>query len=86
MCLQTVSLEGKIFPWGDDFMNDGTTKEKQVLANIYEGEFPYNPEPLDGMLTTAPVCSFKPNGYGLHNTVGNVWEWYYYLFCFALQE
>lgn len=51
---------------------------RQTLANIFEGDFPYEPNPKDGFITTAPVCTFLPNGYGLYNNVGNVWEWYLY--------
>lgn len=43
--------------------------------NIWQGEFPFKNTAEDGWETTAPVNSFPENGYGLHNMVGNVWEW-----------
>ena len=44
-------------------------------ANLWQGGFPYERKPMDGYLYTAPARSFKPNGYGLYNMIGNVWEW-----------
>jgi len=44
-------------------------------TNIWQGEFPFKNTAEDGWATTAPVNSFPENGYGLHNMVGNVWEW-----------
>jgi len=63
-------LEGCRFPWGDKFRPDG-----RALCNIFEGSFPDHDTGDDGFAGTAPVDAFPPNGYGLHNTVGNVWEW-----------
>lgn len=63
-------LHGKRYPWGDDLLIDG-----QWRANIWQGEFPERNTLEDGWLTTAPVRTYAPNGYGLWQTVGNVWEW-----------
>jgi sulfatase modifying factor 1 len=59
------------FPWGDKLLGeDGAWR-----CNIWQGTFPTVNTEEDGWLTTAPVRSFEPNGYGLWQTVGNVWEW-----------
>jgi formylglycine-generating enzyme len=63
-------LEGKVFCWGDDF-----TPKGRVMANTWEGEFPWQNFLFDGYERTSPVKSFPPNGYGLHDMAGNVWEW-----------
>jgi formylglycine-generating enzyme required for sulfatase activity len=63
-------LAGKKYPWGDEEVDEGGWR-----ANIWQGRFPENNTLEDGYLTTAPVRSFRPNGYGLWQTVGNVWEW-----------
>jgi len=63
-------LEGKKFPWGDEEVDEGGWR-----ANIWQGSFPTHNSLEDGYLTTAPTRSFEPNGYGLWQPVGNVWEW-----------
>ena len=61
-------LEQATYAWGDDFMPRG-----RVMANTWHGEFPW--QNLDGVAGTSPVGRFPPNGYGLHDVTGNVWEW-----------
>jgi formylglycine-generating enzyme required for sulfatase activity len=63
-------LEGAEFVWGDEFMPDG-----KPMANTWQGEFPWQNLLEDGYEWTAPVGSFAPNGYGLYEMAGNVWEW-----------
>src|SRR4051794_19187192 len=63
-------LDGARYPWGDELM-DGDRWQ----VNIFQGRFPAVNTTADGFLTTAPVRTFAPNGYGLWQTVGNVWEW-----------
>ncbi|WP_372509172.1 formylglycine-generating enzyme family protein [Actinomadura madurae] len=69
-CASRGGLTGARFPWGDELMPDGVWR-----TNIWQGEFPVHNSAEDGWTTTAPVRSFEPNGYGLWQTVGNVWEW-----------
>lgn len=64
------SLVGARFPWGSELVPSG-----RHHANIWQGTFPEKNEGVDGYLATAPVDSFPPNGYGLYNMAGNVWEW-----------
>jgi formylglycine-generating enzyme required for sulfatase activity len=63
-------LERARFPWGDEETPGGVHH-----CNIWQGEFPRRNTLDDGYLGTAPVDAFPPNGYGLHNMAGNVWEW-----------
>lgn len=58
------------YPWGDELTPDGEHR-----CNIWQGEFPVANTGDDGFLATAPVMSFRPNGFGLYNMAGNVWEW-----------
>ena len=63
-------LEQKIYPWGDQLLVDN-----HHYCNIWQGEFPKSNTIEDGYEGTAPAKSFPPNGYGLYNVSGNVWEW-----------
>ncbi len=63
-------LEGAEFAWGDDALPGG-----MPVANYWQGEFPWENLELDGFARTAPVDAFPPNGFGLHQMIGNVWEW-----------
>jgi sulfatase modifying factor 1 len=63
-------LEGKIFCWGDEFAPRG-----RMMANTWQGEFPWENRLLDGYQRTSPVRKFPANGYGLYDMAGNVWEW-----------
>ncbi|MEM9435674.1 MAG: formylglycine-generating enzyme family protein [Pseudomonadota bacterium] len=60
------------FPWGDEAPTDAGP---DYPCNIWQGRFPSANTRADGYETTAPSLSFEPNGYGLFNMVGNVWEW-----------
>jgi formylglycine-generating enzyme required for sulfatase activity len=63
-------LEGATYAWGEEFMPDGRHQ-----CNIWQGRFPDVNTVEDGWLSTAPVKAFHPNGFGLYNVAGNVWEW-----------
>jgi sulfatase modifying factor 1 len=63
-------LEGQRFAWGNEFRLDG-----KFMANTWTGEFPYHNTAQDGFAGTSPVGSFPPNGYGLWDMGGNVWNW-----------
>lgn len=63
-------LEQKKYPWGDEL-----TPEGKHMCNIWQGTFPEKNTKRDGYVGTAPAMSYEPNGYGLYNVSGNVWEW-----------
>ena len=60
----------KKYPWGDSLLPNGKHQ-----CNIWQGVFPTKNTNKDGFLGTCPVDQFRPNGYGLYNMSGNVWEW-----------
>ena len=63
-------LARRKFPWGDALMPGGAH-----AMNTFQGRFPMHNNAEDGWLGTAPVDAYRPNGYGMHNMTGNVWEW-----------
>lgn len=63
-------LAGAVFAWGNEHFPGG-----KAMANTWQGQFPWENLKLDGFEGTSPVKSFPPNGYGLYDITGNVWEW-----------
>jgi len=63
-------FDRKPYPWGDELKPDG-----KFMTNTFQGHFPDKNTKEDGHERAAPVASFPPNGYGLYDMAGNVWEW-----------
>ena len=63
-------LDGAEYAWGDEFTPGG-----KHMANTWQGAFPHENLKQDGFERTSPVRSFPPNGYGIYDMIGNVWEW-----------
>ena len=63
-------LDAAEFAWGDSLTPDG-----RHMANTWQGAFPHQNTCDDGFEGTSPVTAFPQNGYGLHDMIGNVWEW-----------
>jgi formylglycine-generating enzyme required for sulfatase activity len=69
-CAARGGLDQKTYPWGDELMQEG-----RHMCNIWQGKFPDEDLGEDGFTAPAPVNEYQPNGWGLHNAVGNAWEW-----------
>jgi formylglycine-generating enzyme required for sulfatase activity len=63
-------LDGAEFAWGNELAPAGV-----MLANYWQGSFPYDNQLLDGWERTSPIGIYPPNGHGLFDMIGNVWEW-----------
>ena len=63
-------LSGKTYAWGDELQPGG-----KCMANTFQGRFPVKDAGEDGFAGIAPVAQFPPNGYGLYDMSGNVWQW-----------
>jgi sulfatase modifying factor 1 len=63
-------LSGKPFVWGDEFRPGG-----KWMANTHQGPFPVNDTSQDGHAGVTAVAQYPPNGYGLYDIAGNVWQW-----------
>jgi hypothetical protein len=63
-------LDGTRYPWGDELTPGGSE-----MCNIWLGDFPHRSRRPGGRTGTVPVTAYEPNGFGLYNVSGNVWEW-----------
>ena len=63
-------LDGKKYVWGDEPISD-----EHPQCNTFQGSFPDKNTSADGFARTSPVKAFPPNGYGLYDMAGNVWQW-----------
>jgi len=69
-CAARGGLEGAEYAWGDELSPGG-----RMMANFWQGEFPWQNLKTDGFEGTSPVGRFPPNGHGLYDMIGNVWQW-----------
>jgi len=69
-CAARGGLDGAEYAWGDEFTPNGEHR-----ANTWQGNFPHENLNADGFARTSPVKAFPPNGHGIHDMIGNVWEW-----------
>jgi formylglycine-generating enzyme required for sulfatase activity len=63
-------VDGAAYAWGDEAAPGG-----RIMANTWQGRFPWENTEADGYAGTSPVDAFPANGYGLYDMIGNVWEW-----------